>query len=173
MILKASGLTEKGHNQNIRRQRWREALSKKGVQNNQSKKRDPNAIDVDNIRLNPLTDEERKWFMKEGHCFQCWQHGHMSKACPKKNKQNTQAKVNQTETKMKKHTTEIVNNREEVSNAKTEQMAVETGKTSRCINTTWINKGKMMPDDVAKAIAALSPKEQETVLNAVMMHEDF
>ena len=69
-------------------------------------------MDVDNIRLNPLTDEKQKWFMEEERCFQCQQHGHMSKACPKKNKQNTQAKVNQTETKMKKRTTEFVNDRE-------------------------------------------------------------
>ena len=116
-ILKASGLTGKGCDQSTRRQRWREVLTKKGTQNNQNKKKDPDAMDIDNVCLNPLTDEERKWFMEEGRCFWCRQHGHMSKACPKRNEQVTQTKVNQTETKAKKCTTEVVDDRDEVSDA--------------------------------------------------------
>ena len=54
----------------------------------------------------------------------------MSKACPKRNKQVTQTKVNQMETKAKKCTTEVVDDRDEVSNAETEQTAVEV-KTSK------------------------------------------
>ena len=111
-VLKAAGLTGKGRDQNTRRQRWREALTKKPTQSNQNKRKDPNAMDVDNIRLNPLTVEERKRFMEEGCCFWCRQRGHMSKACPKRNEQNTPAKVNQTEAKAKKRTTEIVDDRD-------------------------------------------------------------
>ena len=171
-VLKAAGLTGKGRDQNTRRQRWREALTKKPTQSNQNKRKDPDAMDVDNVRLNPLTDEERKRFMEEGRCFRCRQRGHMSKACPKKNEQNTQTKVNQTETKAKKRTTEIVDDRDEVSDAETEQTAVEV-KTNKRINNTRIGKAKMTTDDVAKAIAALSLEERETVLDAVMMNEDF
>ena len=96
----------------------------------------------------------------------------MSKACPKRNEQNTPAKVNQTEAKAKKRTTEIVDDRDEVSDAETEQTAVKV-KTNKRINNTRIGKAKMMTDDVAKAIAALSLEERETVLDAVMMNEDF
>ena len=79
----------------------------------------------------------------------------MSKACPKKNEQNTQAKVNQTETKAKERTSKIVDDRDEISDAETEQTAVEV-KTNKRINNTRIGKPKMTTDDVAKAIAALS-----------------
>ena len=110
--------------------------------------------------------------MEEGRCFRCRQRGHMSNACPKRNEQNTQTKVNQTETKNKKRTLEVVDDRDEVSDAKTEQTAVEV-KTSIRINNARIGKAKMTTDDVAKAIVALSLEERETVLDAVMLNEDF
>ena len=41
-------------------------------------------MDVDVIKMKPLTDEERKQLAKEGHCFFCKAPGHLSKVCPKK-----------------------------------------------------------------------------------------
>jgi hypothetical protein len=41
-------------------------------------------IDVDIIRTNPLSDEERKCLQAEGRCFFYKAQGHMSKGCPKK-----------------------------------------------------------------------------------------
>ena len=75
-LLKSSGLTKGGGTS--RQDRWRTAL--KG---NQTKNKDPDAMEVNNIRLNPLTPEDRKKLMSEGRCFRCRQQGHMSRACPK------------------------------------------------------------------------------------------
>ena len=66
----------------------------------------------------------------------------------------------------------IVDDRDEISDAETEQTAVEV-KTNKRINNTRIGKAKMTTDAGAKAIAALSLEERETVLDAVMLNEDF
>jgi hypothetical protein len=39
-------------------------------------------MDVDNTRLFPLTEQERKRLMKEGQCFCCQEKGHQSRNCP-------------------------------------------------------------------------------------------
>ena len=44
---------------------------------------DPNAMDVDVIKVGKLTAEERKKCMEKGLCFHCQQPGHMSSKCPK------------------------------------------------------------------------------------------
>jgi hypothetical protein len=46
MILRASGLTGKGRDV---RQRWKDVLGKRMTANNPSKKKDPDAMEVDNI----------------------------------------------------------------------------------------------------------------------------
>ena len=76
------------------------------------------------------------------------------------------------ETKIKEHTSKIVNDRDEVSDAETEQTAVEV-KISKRIDNARIGKAKMTTDDVAKAIAALLLEERETVLDAVILNENF
>jgi Retrotransposon gag protein len=54
-------------------------------QGGSSSSRDPNAMDVDAISTrNPLSEEEKRHLMAEGHCFFCKQQGHMSHYCPKK-----------------------------------------------------------------------------------------
>ena len=168
-VMKSAGLTSKG-DQNNRRQRWRDALGKKdGQTRGQNKKKDPDAMDVDNVRLNPLTDEERKRLMEEGRCFRCRQQGHMSKACPKKGE--NPPKINQVQTKEKKRTLEVIDDRDEVSEAETEQTAVD--KKGKHVYKAKIGKAKLTSDDVAKAIGLLSNEEREAVLDAVIMHEDF
>jgi hypothetical protein len=54
-----------------------------------SKKKDPNAMEVDTIRTdatrtNRLSDEERQHLLKEGRCFNCKKLGHMTCTCPDK-----------------------------------------------------------------------------------------
>jgi hypothetical protein len=52
-----------------------------------TKKRDPNAMDVDVVRTSrtsSLTKEQRIKLMKEGKCFICQKDGHMARACPDK-----------------------------------------------------------------------------------------
>ena len=48
-----------------------------------AKARDPNAMDVDVIKVGKLTAEEHKKCMEKGLCFRCRQPGHMSSKCPK------------------------------------------------------------------------------------------
>ena len=43
--------------------------------------RDPNAMDVDMVRLKKLTPQERAKCMKEGRCFKCRKVGHDAKNC--------------------------------------------------------------------------------------------
>ena len=93
----------------------------------------------------------------------------MSRDCPKK-KANSQA--NQTEVKPKGRVTEVIDDRDDISEAETEQTAVESVKNTNRkerVNTARISKAKMLPEDVAKAIEQLSIEEREAVLDAVMM----
>jgi hypothetical protein len=41
-------------------------------------------MDVDVVRTNPLSNEERKRLQAEGRCFFCKAQGHVLKGCPKK-----------------------------------------------------------------------------------------
>ncbi|KAF8551906.1 hypothetical protein OG21DRAFT_1417089, partial [Imleria badia] len=46
------------------------------------KAKDPNAMDVDAVRIGKLTPEERKKCVEKGLCFHCRKAGHMSNSCP-------------------------------------------------------------------------------------------
>jgi hypothetical protein len=46
----------------------------------------PVPMDVDAIRTESLSKEERQKLMKEGRCFHCKKQGHMSRLCPQKKK---------------------------------------------------------------------------------------
>ena len=48
------------------------------------KEKDPDTMDVDVLHL---SKEERDCYIKEGHCFNCSNKGHMCRECPNKNKQ--------------------------------------------------------------------------------------
>ena len=78
-------------------------------------------MDVNNVRLGPLTDEERKKLSAKGRCFRCRQQGHMSRNCPKKHQgQASQSNTGQTEVKTKGRITEIVDDRDDASEAESE-----------------------------------------------------
>ncbi|KIO06287.1 hypothetical protein M404DRAFT_24566 [Pisolithus tinctorius Marx 270] len=51
--------------------------------NNLAKEKDPNAMDIDGVRL---SKEERDCHIKEGRCFGCGNKGHLSQECPDKGK---------------------------------------------------------------------------------------
>ncbi|KIN94297.1 hypothetical protein M404DRAFT_35197, partial [Pisolithus tinctorius Marx 270] len=51
--------------------------------NNFAEEKDPNAMDVDGVRL---SKEERDRHIKEGRCFGCGNKGHLSRECPDKGK---------------------------------------------------------------------------------------
>ena len=46
------------------------------------KNRDPDAMDVDVVKITRLTPEERKRCIEKGLCFRCRKAGHLSGACP-------------------------------------------------------------------------------------------
>ncbi|KIN99024.1 hypothetical protein M404DRAFT_30836 [Pisolithus tinctorius Marx 270] len=51
--------------------------------NNLSEEKDPNAMDMDGVRL---SQEERDHHIKEGRCLSCRNKGHLSQECPDKGK---------------------------------------------------------------------------------------
>ena len=66
-LIKLAGVLKGGNTG--RQNKWKNAL--RGISS--SKQRDPNAMNVDNVRLSPLTDKERKKLSAEGRCFRCRQ----------------------------------------------------------------------------------------------------
>ncbi|KAF8546947.1 hypothetical protein OG21DRAFT_1425826 [Imleria badia] len=46
------------------------------------KAKDPNAMDIDAVRIGKLTPKERKKCVEKGLCFCCQKAGHMSSSCP-------------------------------------------------------------------------------------------
>jgi len=65
------------------REEWRKLLTNTGGRTHHTPARDPDAMDVDRIRVN-LTDEEMQRYRIEGRCFRCSAQGHLSRDCPKK-----------------------------------------------------------------------------------------
>jgi Zinc knuckle len=58
------------------------------------KRRDPNAMDVDAVRVLSLEQDKKQKLRKEGKCFLCEKQGHLMRDCPKK-KQNPNQKLTQ------------------------------------------------------------------------------
>src|SRR5882762_9617505 len=52
------------------------------------RERDPDAMEVDALKTDKLSKEEREKLSKEGRCFQCKKQGHMSRDCPDKKKKS-------------------------------------------------------------------------------------
>jgi Zinc knuckle len=132
-----------------------------------TKPKDPNAMDVDNVRLNPLTNEERKKLSDEGRCFRCRKQGHMSRACPL----NKNAQVNQTEAKKntqpKTRITEVIDDRDDVSEIGSDTTAVSE-------RAAKLNAAKMMPDAVVAALESLTMDQRNEVLDRLLLKgEDF
>ena len=78
--IRATGLLKKRGDKDDRTARIKATLERRG------KAKDPNAMEVNNTRLAPLTEEERRQLMKEGRCFKCRQQGHLSHVCTNKNR---------------------------------------------------------------------------------------
>ena len=108
-------------------QRWG-----KFAQSNQSAntKRDPNAMDVDTIRVNQLTAEEKQKCMKEGRCFRCQNTGHRSKECPTKKANNATAQFAAQTQRAAVRTSEVVDDRD-ADDTKSEATAFSKAETIR------------------------------------------
>ena len=53
------------------------------------KQQDDNAMQVDVVKLQKLTDAEWEKLKKEGCCFKCQKQGHLSCACPEKGQETS------------------------------------------------------------------------------------
>jgi hypothetical protein len=73
-----------------------------------TKKRDPNAMDVDInlVRTSPLSQEERLRLLKERKCFNCKKEGHQARNCPSKRK-SSQGERKGKKSSSKAHTAQI------------------------------------------------------------------
>jgi hypothetical protein len=167
-LIKSSGLLRSGKTTS-RQDRWKATLSKGG---GQTKTKDSDTMDINNVRLNPLTPEERKTLMMEGCCFRCRKQGHMSKQCPNNSgKHEGTIKVNTTEAKpkvkQKEHALEVVDDREDPFDAESEQTAV-TERPKRK-STVRVNRARMVPDNFVKILAKYTQEERDAVIEAVMM----
>jgi hypothetical protein len=149
--IKSSGVLDKKGQSG----KWRAALGK-----THAKAKDPDAMEIDNTRLNPLTDEERKQLMKEGKCFRCHRQGHMSNVCPsKQNNYPPKTRVN-----------EIVDNRDDKSEVGSEQSNTLSTNT----RSTRVNNVKMGSDEVIRALEGLTKEERGDVLDQILLKkEDF
>ena len=158
-LIKSSGLLRGGKTTG-RQDRWKAALTGKG--GSQAKTKDPDAMDVDNVRLNKLTDEERRKLMTEGRCFRCRKQGHLSKQCPNPGGRGSETKVNAAEAKIKPKecAPEVVDDREDPSDVESEATAVtERSKKRSTSGTARVNTTKMLPRDFVKALEALDDEE--------------
>ena len=141
---------------NGRQDKWKNTL-KQGSR--QGKPKDPDAMDVDNTWLNPLSDEDRKKLMSKGQCFWCRLQGHMSRDCFKKG-QNPQTNHATTKKTTRSRTTEVINDRDDISKAGTDN--------------TKVNTTKLMSEAVVRALKNLSKKQRDEVLNRILLKgEDF
>ena len=163
-LIKSSGLLKSGGKGSDRQNKWKNALSKR-----EQTKKDPDAMDVDNVRLGPLTDEERKKLSAEGRCFRCRQLGHMSRTCPKRQDgQTTRTTANQAKVETtKSRTTEIVDDRDDISE-------IGSDGTATSVRTIKVNAAKLMPNDVVKALEGLTEEQRGEVLDQILLKEgDF
>jgi hypothetical protein len=73
-------------------QRWRQALGKPQASGGQRPggggKSQVVPMDVDAVRIDALTPDERQKLLQEGKCFFCRKQGHISKQCPQKEKKS-------------------------------------------------------------------------------------
>jgi hypothetical protein len=61
---------------NRSKEQWQQAL--------RPKPKDPNAMEINHIRVRQITTDERTELMKAGKCFTCRKQGHLSRDCPQR-----------------------------------------------------------------------------------------
>src|SRR6266699_4918800 len=115
-------------------------------------------MDVDSVQLKPLSNEERQTLSKEGRCFRCRQKGHMSRNCP----QGGQKQMFTPRTNAR--TTEVVDDRDDVSEAGTE---ASTSTTHIKVNNTQLG-----PEMIIQALENMAPEQKEEFFDK-MLQKDF
>jgi hypothetical protein len=147
--------------------RWKKALGKK---NGPTHTKDPDAMDVDNMSLAPLTDEERTRLSKEGHCFCCRRLGHISRNCTEWKKTQTNEIKEKKETHTKTRVAKIVDDRDNLSDMGSDTTAV----SARTAKVAKINASDMRPTDLVKVLERWSDKDKNELLDQILLkREDF
>ena len=172
--IRVAGLLKKRGDKDDHATRIKAALERRG------KAKDPDAMDVDNTRLAPLTEEERRQLMKEGRCFKCHAQGHLSNACT--NKKGYKGDNQQPRTRVN----EVVDDRDddrddqsEISTTSsrgqsTSTRASSSNRTSTSNQSTKVNTLKMSRDEVIRALEGLTKEERGDVLDQILLKgEDF
>jgi hypothetical protein len=141
-----------------RRGSGREAtrLARQGGQ--PTKKRDPNAMDVDVnlVRTSPLSPEERARLLKERKCFNCKKEGHQARNCPSKRKPSPgERKKKKSSSKARTAQIEEIDDREEEEESK--EPVEETPPAY---------------DSLVRQVRALKNKEREALLDD-LASQDF
>jgi hypothetical protein len=115
-------------------------------------------MDINTTQLNSLTKEEKDALMKSGKCFKCFQPGHISYNCPKKQKRQ-QSYHPQTNACI----TKIVDDRDNLLKAR-----------SIFTQTIKVNNAKIEPNMIIRALEGYTKKERDNFLNKILLKgEDF
>ena len=117
------------------------------------RERDPNAMEVDALKTDRLSKEEREKLSKEGRCFQCKKQGHMSRDCPDKKKSDKEPKKNDKDKGATKVRTAVINEDEEEEDNMTK---VGSEKGSRCPTPDV--------DDVVKYVCHLKAEGRDNLM---------
>src|SRR6266566_1395110 len=152
-LIKASDLVGGQGGKQSFQKKWKQQWAHK------SEAKDPNAMDVDLVQLKPLSNEERQTLSKEGRCFRCRQKGHMSRSCP----QGTGQKQTFTP-RTNACTTEVVDDRDDVSEARTE--------ASMSTTCTKVNNTQLGPEMIIWVLENMAPEQKEEFFDK-MMQKDF
>ena len=154
-LMKASGFHGGQGKKGQRQNQWKQALGR------QSKPaRDPDAMDVDNTRLAPLTEEEKKQMFREGRCLRCREKGHMARNCPRKwNNNQTQWTPPKTDTRLN----EIVDDRSEAGS-----------ETTVVSNRSSVDSAQIKPEMVIRVLEGYSKEQRDALLDQILQKgEDF
>ena len=119
----------------------------------QTKPKDPDAMEINNTRLNLLSDEKWKQLMKEGKCFRCRRQGHMSNTCPNK----------QSNYPPKTRVSEIINDHDDKSETGSEWSSTWSTTSMRSASSgrsTQVNNVKMGSDEIIRAPEGRTKEER-------------
>ena len=116
--------------------------------------KDPDAMDVDNMRLAPLTEEEKKQMFREGQCLRCREKGHMARNCLRKwNNNQTQWTPPKTDARLN----EITDNRSE---AMSETIVVS--------NRSSVDSAQIKPEMVIRVLEGYSKEQRDALLDQIL-----
>jgi hypothetical protein len=128
---------------NRSKEQWQQAL--------RPKPKDPNAMEIDRVRVRQITTDERTELMKAGKCFTCRKQGHLSRDCPQRpSRPRTNAR------------------------ASTSQVKVEDDEEEDVPKTkARVGKAKYSADEIIEIMRNTEDDDKDEVIQKVFMASDF